>query len=115
MGYRQDIKTAGMTNLLYYGIAVEGALRGKTTLHMGGGVTGDENDPLFRFKASLSPEKTIFWLGTRCHDRFQYDELGRIWAASGRQLGGIWGPLETSGTPGSHGRDCLKIIVLDIW
>ena len=54
----------------------------------------------------------IYSAKTNALDSFY--ELGRIWAASGRQLGGIWGPLETSGTPGSHGRDCLKIIVLDI-
>ena len=79
MGYKRDVKTAGLTNLLYYGIAVEGALRGKTILHMGGGLTGDESDPLFRFKTSLSPEKSIFWMGTRCHDQPKYDELGRLW------------------------------------
>jgi hypothetical protein len=79
MGYKRQVKTSGLTNLLYYGIAVEGALREKTILHMGGGLTVDKNDSLFRFKTSLSSEKSTFWIGTHCHDQHRYDELGRLW------------------------------------
>jgi len=79
MGYRRDIKTAGMTNLLYHGIATEGANRGKAILHMGGGLSASEEDPLFRFKKSLSPERAFFWLGTHCHNLDRYEELGREW------------------------------------
>jgi len=81
MGYRRDIKTAGMTNLLYHGIALEGASRGKKILHMGGGTSSSEGDALFRFKKSLSPARASFWLGTRCHDHFSYEELGKTWEA----------------------------------
>jgi hypothetical protein len=79
MGYRRDGQTAGMTNLLYHGIAVHGAAHGKTILHMGGGRTSDEKDSLFKFKESLSPERASFWLGTLCHNQEQYEELGRRW------------------------------------
>lgn len=79
MGYRRDIKTAGMTNILYHGIAVEGANRGKAILHMGGGLTSSEQDSLFRFKASLSPARADFWLGTCCRNQIQYEELAREW------------------------------------
>ena len=79
MGYRRDIKTAGMTNLLYHGIAQEGAKRGRSILHMGGGLSSSEEDSLFRFKKSLSPERSMFCLGTLCHDQARYDELGREW------------------------------------
>lgn len=81
MGYRRDIKTAGMTNLLYHGIALEGASRGKTVLHMGGGTSSSEDDSLFCFKKSLSSERALFWLGTLCHDQTAYEELGRKWEA----------------------------------
>jgi hypothetical protein len=79
MGYRRDIKTNGMTNLLYHGIAIEGVNRGKSILHMGGGLVGGEEDRLFRFKKSLSPARAQFWLGTQCHNQDQYEELGRAW------------------------------------
>jgi hypothetical protein len=79
MGYRRDIPTAGMTNLVYHGIALEGARRGKTVLHMGGGRTSSEADSLFGFKKSLSPERRHFWLGARCHNTVLYDELSRRW------------------------------------
>jgi hypothetical protein len=79
MGYRRDIPTAGMTNLLYHGISVAGASRGKAILHMGGGRTANEQDSLFRFKESLSPERAGFWLGTLCHDQLQYDALALEW------------------------------------
>lgn len=79
MGYRQDIKTAGMTNLLYHGIAKIGAGNEKQVLHMGGGLTGSDKDSLFRFKQSLSPARASFWLGTCCHNQIQYEEVGKEW------------------------------------
>lgn len=79
MGYRRDIQTAGMTNILYHGIAVEGSIRGKAILHMGGGLSASEQDSLFRFKESLSPSRANFWLGTLCHNQSEYEELGQKW------------------------------------
>ncbi len=87
MGYRKDIPTAGMTNLLYHGIALEGANRNKALLHMGGGLAASEEDPLFRFeedplfrfKASLGPSRAVFCLGTLCHNHDKYAELGLEW------------------------------------
>jgi len=79
MGYRRDIKTSGMTNLLYHGIALEGASRRKSILHMGGGLTSSDEDRLLRFKKSLSPAREFFWLGTHCHDQAQYEKLGQEW------------------------------------
>ena len=79
MGYNRNIQTSGMTNLLYHGIALDGAKRGKTILHMGGGLSTDEKDHLFRFKKSLSPERANFSLGTLCHNHLQYEKLGQQW------------------------------------
>lgn len=76
MGYKRNIQTSGMTNLLYHGIALNGAKRGKSILHMGGGLSDDEKDHLFRFKKSLSPERASFSLGTLCHNQLQYEKLG---------------------------------------
>lgn len=79
MGYNRNIPTAGMTNLLYHGVALDGAKRGKTILHMGGGLSADEKDHLFRFKKSLSPERASFSLGTLCHKPIEYKILGQQW------------------------------------
>lgn len=72
---------AGITNLVYHGIALEAARRGLCVLHMGGGRTADEKDSLFRFKVSLSPDQANFWLGTRCHNPEAYEHLASEWEA----------------------------------
>jgi hypothetical protein len=79
MGYRRLPKTAGMTNLAYHGIALEAARRGKLTLHMGGGRTADQQDSLLKFKESLSPKRSTFEIGMRCHDQRMYDMFGQQW------------------------------------
>src|SRR5713101_2604315 len=53
MGYRRTVRTTGLTNLVYHGIALETALRGLRILHMGGGKTRDRGDSLLLFKKSL--------------------------------------------------------------
>jgi GNAT acetyltransferase-like protein len=79
MGYRRLTKTAGMTNLIYHGITLEAARRGTSAVHMGGGRTGNDDDSLFKFKASLSPHQATFEIGMRCHDSPVYERLGRDW------------------------------------
>ena len=79
MVYLADGPAAGMTNCLYHGVALEAARRGLSTLHMGGGNTGDREDPLFRFKASLGPDRGIFRIGMRCHNDEIYQWLCTSW------------------------------------
>jgi hypothetical protein len=79
MGYRRLTKTAGMTNLVYHGIALEASRRGRSLLHMGGGRTAAEDDTLLKFKRSLSPASATFAIGKRCHDQPTYDRLAREW------------------------------------
>jgi hypothetical protein len=79
MGYKRNIQSSGMTNLLYHGIALEGIKRNKSILHMGGGNSANEKDSLFLFKKSLSPERARFSLGTLCHNQLNYEKLGQKW------------------------------------
>jgi hypothetical protein len=79
MGYRRLDKIAGMTNLVYHGIALEAHRRGRTVLHMGGGRTPSDDDSLLKFKKSLSPLSSTFEIGKRCHDQSAYDRLAREW------------------------------------
>lgn len=79
MVYLSEGPARGMTNCLYHGVALEAARRGLCMLHMGGGKTRDEEDPLFRFKASLGPDRRIFNIGKRCHNNDVYQWLGAKW------------------------------------
>jgi hypothetical protein len=69
----------GATNLVYHGIALDAAGRGLQVLHMGGGRSASEDDPLFKFKASLGPDRGIFQIGTRCHNPVAYERLSAEW------------------------------------
>ena len=79
MAYGSRRASAGMANCLYHGVALEAAARGLSGLHMGGGKTKDDNDPLFRFKKSLGEERRTFYIGTRCHNSEIYELLGSQW------------------------------------
>ena len=68
-----------MTNCLYHGVALEAAKRGLSKLHMGGGTTRDLGNSLFRFKASLSPDRRVFNIGIRYHNNDVYQWLGAKW------------------------------------
>jgi len=77
--YLSDGPAKGMTNCLYHGVALEAARHGLSILHMGGGKTGDMEDPLFRFKVRLSPERRVFYIGMRCHNTQVYQLLYAKW------------------------------------
>lgn len=79
MAYGSGRATAGMTNLLYHGVAFEAAKRGLNALHMGGGKTKDDNDRLFYFKKSLGQGRRMFYIGTRCHNSELYKRIGTQW------------------------------------
>lgn len=79
MAYGSGGATAGMTNILYHGVALEAAERGLKILYMGGGKTKDDKDPLLYFKKSLGQGRRMFYIGTRCHDSELYDLLGTRW------------------------------------
>jgi len=79
MGYGAKKANSGMTNYLYHEVALNASQRGLSVLHMGGGKTSDEKDPLFRFKESLGQERHVFNIGMRCHDSKMYEVLGKRW------------------------------------
>lgn len=79
MGSDPEKSRGGAANLVYHGIALEAANRGRRTLHMGGGLGASGEDPLYKFKTGLGPDRAQFWLGTRCHDAQAYARLGAAW------------------------------------
>lgn len=79
MSYENDRSSKGATNYIYHHIALDAAERGKRYLHMGGGNSGNEDDALYKFKCSLSPDRREFYIGTRCHDSEIYNKLADSW------------------------------------
>lgn len=66
------------TNLLLYEAACWGCKQGYRTLHLGGGVGGQE-DSLYRFKKAFARDSSmVFSIGRKCFDPNVYDRLVSI-------------------------------------
>jgi lipid II:glycine glycyltransferase (peptidoglycan interpeptide bridge formation enzyme) len=70
---------AAPNNLLLHAAAEWGCRNGYRCLLLGGGLTPDPGDSLFRFKAGLSRARLPFHTGRRIHDEAAYAELCRRW------------------------------------
>jgi hypothetical protein len=56
-----------------------GVSLGAKEFHLGGGLTNDKSDRLFKFKASFSKEMRVFKFGTRVYDKHLYEQLISEW------------------------------------
>jgi GNAT acetyltransferase-like protein len=72
----------GATNLLLHTAAISAREAGFSTVHLGGGRTGDGEDSLFRFKRALTSAHVPVHVGRRIHDRSAYGELCDRWLAA---------------------------------
>ncbi|MFZ7145796.1 MAG: GNAT family N-acetyltransferase [Bacteroidota bacterium] len=55
---------------------------GLSSIHLGGGVTGDESDPLLVFKKNFSKKTVKFYIGKRIHNEKAYSEIVQRWDES---------------------------------
>lgn len=78
-GSSAEARRGGANNLLLHEAGRWGSANGVTRLHLGGGLTDDPNDPLFRFKSSISTATVPAYVGRRVHDREAYDALCDAW------------------------------------
>ena len=64
--------------MLHHGIlwAKESGLR---SIHLGGGITGEESDPLLVFKKNFSKKTLKFYIGKRIHNENAYNEIVKQW------------------------------------
>lgn len=83
-GGRSDLRSLAPNNLLLHAAASWGIERGLDVLHLGGGRTPAADDPLLRFKASLSRVRLPFRTGRRVHDPRMYDTLCSSWLRQAR-------------------------------
>lgn len=74
-----EARRGGASNLLLHAGINWGADRELRILHLGGGLSSDRSDPLFRFKSSVSRLKRPAYIGGRVHDRAAYDGLCDAW------------------------------------
>lgn len=49
------------------------------TINLGGGLTNDLNDPLFKFKSNFSKSKNDFYIGKRIFNREIYEDIVNSW------------------------------------
>lgn len=71
-------KIAANNLVLWYGIQ-KAKERGCKWFHLGGGTTGEENDPLLHFKRNFSKEEGDFWFGKRVHNPTAYGNIVAQW------------------------------------
>jgi hypothetical protein len=83
----------GANNLLLYEAAIWGQSRGVKHLHLGGGQQPDDN--LFQFKASFSPLRAPFYVGTFVHNKeyYRYLELKKSWANTHKPSIDVYFPI----------------------
>jgi len=65
-------------NLMVYKAALWAKQEGYTRFHLGGGVTTQQDDPLFIFKSGFSHKLATLYVYSRVHDQITYDHLCRL-------------------------------------
>jgi len=74
-----NIKKNGTFNLMIYEAAMHGKEIGLKTLHLGGGYLKKHNDPLLKFKRSMSTHQHIFMIGKRINNLEIYNNNVEQW------------------------------------
>lgn len=74
-----EYRTLAPTNLLLWEVAKWGCEHGYDTLHLGGGVGGNENDSLYKFKKSFNKNaKSRFYIGKKIFNEVMYKKLIKL-------------------------------------
>lgn len=73
-------RAPGATNRLIYEAARLGAKQGLEALHLGGGITGAEDDSLLKFKRRMGTRAHPFRTARRVHQPQIYERLREAWA-----------------------------------
>jgi lipid II:glycine glycyltransferase (peptidoglycan interpeptide bridge formation enzyme) len=78
-GANAEGKKAMATNAILHAAALRGQAEGRRWLHLGGGTSGRDDDPLLFFKRSFSPLLADFRIGKRVYREGEYAELKGEW------------------------------------
>ena len=74
-----NYKIPGINNLLIYNAATYAKKNNLKILHLGGGNINDQNDKLFKFKASMSTNQHVYHIGKRINKNNIYKNLKSKW------------------------------------
>lgn len=79
-GSNREYSSLGANNLLLWKVACEMHKEDVKEFHLGGGTNGDEENSLFKFKHSFSPNTKQFSIGKIIFNKNAYDEICSEWA-----------------------------------
>ena len=72
-------KTNAVSNLMLHHGILWAKKNELAMIHLGGGVSADENDPLLVFKKNFSEETRKFFIGKRIHNKKTYETIVGEW------------------------------------
>ncbi len=72
-------KLNAVSNLMLHHGILWAKSEGLKSIHLGGGVTTEENDPLLVFKKNFSKETCKFFIGKRIHNEKAYKDIVNQW------------------------------------
>lgn len=75
----EEGRKMGVSNLMLNNGILDANKKGYVRMHLGGGVTGMENDPLLVFKKNFSKTLVKFYIGKRVHNIEKYSEIVAEW------------------------------------
>ena len=79
-GSNRDYSSLGANNLLLWKVACEMHKEGVKEFHLGGGTNSDEENSLFKFKHSFSPNTKQFSIGKIVFNKEAYEHICNKWA-----------------------------------
>lgn len=79
-GSNREYTKLGSNNFLFWNVACEMHKNGVKDFHLGGGTNGDEENSLYKFKCTFSPNTKQFSIGKIIFNKNAYDEICSEWA-----------------------------------
>ncbi len=78
-GSNREYSSLGTNNLLLWKVACEMHKEGIKEFHLGGGTDSDEENSLFKFKRTFSPNIKQFSIGKMIFNKYAYDSVCKTW------------------------------------
>jgi hypothetical protein len=90
-GSLREYQRLAPNNLMLYRVILHLREKGYRRFHLGGGLSGDPDDPLFRFKLAFSPRTCRFHIGKRIFSPEEYARLRRLWSMARPEAAAVAG------------------------
>ena len=90
-GSDRDFSSLGANNYLLWNAAIEMKNHNINWFHLGGGSNSNEDNSLYRFKRSFSPNENDFYIGKWIFNQSIYDKICTEWEESNPELISLYG------------------------